>query len=75
MSEKSTEAESLGQNQKAPIPGLKMVWWLVAVVLGGVGGYVGWSARHDPVTAVLGAMLGLLFGFLVANGSKRGCGT
>lgn len=77
MNEKATptEPETLSQTPKPASAGLKMIWWLVAVVLGAVGGYVGWSAGHDLVGAFLGAMLGLLFGFLVANVTKRGCGT
>ena len=49
--------------------------WALAVVLGGVGGYLGWSAGRDPIAAVLGALLGALFGFLATNLSKRGCKT
>jgi hypothetical protein len=70
-----TEPEVQSESQKASATGLKMLWWLVAIVLGVVGGYIGWSTRQELVTAILGAMLGLLFGFLIANGSKRGCGT
>jgi len=75
MNENITPAESQSTTPKSAVPGLKALWWFVAIVLGAVGGYVGWSARHEPVTAILGTMLGLLFGFLLANGAKRGCGT
>jgi hypothetical protein len=75
MNDNSTPTDVLSDNAQRKAARRKLLWWPVAILLGGIGGYVGWSSAHDTVTAMLGAGLGLLFGFLLATGSARGCGT
>jgi hypothetical protein len=75
MSDKPAPANVLADNPQRKAARRKLLWWSVALLLGGIGGCVGWMPGHDAVGAVLGVMLGLLFGFLLANGSARGCGT
>jgi hypothetical protein len=82
MNENTRPTEQELQQKAAPTlrwitlgRGLKVFWGLVAIVLGAVGGYLGWCAGHDVSDAVLGTLPGFLFGFFVAIGSTRGCGT